>query len=274
MVKNSKKSSSIAKGSSVAAKLKTLNKWNLIAAGLHFVQGIAVLALSNNVTFPVTTSYLTLDPLASTANHPVLTSASRNLFDINLAYLVAAFFFMSAIAHLVIATVYRNSYESGLKKGINKGRWIEYAFSASTMIVAIAIIAGIYDVSTLLMMFGLVAIMNLLGLVMEVHNQGAKSINWLSYIIGCLAGILPWIVYVIYIGGSSVYGGAQPPTFVYWILASIFVLFNCFAINMYLQYKKIGKWADYLYGEKIYIVLSLVAKSLLAWQVFFGTLRP
>jgi hypothetical protein len=43
---------------------------------------------------------------------------------------------------------------------------------------------------------------------------------------------------------------------------------------MVLQYKKVGKWADYLYGERVYIVLSLVAKSALAWQIFGGTLQP
>jgi hypothetical protein len=40
----------------------------------------------------------------------------------------------------------------------------------------------------------------------------------------------------------------------------------------YLQYKKVGKWSDYLRGEKTYITLSLIAKSALAWQVFVGTL--
>ncbi len=273
MVQTSNKKKTVKKPS-IVNTLQKLRKWNLIAAGLHFVQGVAVLAFSGSTTFPITTNYLTLDKLQSTSGSPVLTPATRHLFDINLAYLVAAFFFMSAIAHVVIATVYRNSYENNLQKGINKGRWIEYSFSASTMIVAIAVIAGIYDLSTLLMMFGLIAIMNLTGLIMEVHNHGAKNINWLSYIVGCFAGILPWIVYVIYVAGSGIYGGAQPPTFVYWILVSIFLLFNCFAINMYLQYKKIGKWADYMYGEKVYIVLSFVAKSLLAWQVFFGALRP
>ena len=43
---------------------------------------------------------------------------------------------------------------------------------------------------------------------------------------------------------------------------------------MVLQYKKIGPWRDYLFGEKMYVVLSLVAKSALAWQIFAGTLRP
>jgi hypothetical protein len=116
--------------------------------------------------------------------------------------------------------------------------------------------------------------MNLMGLVMEVQNQGTKKVSWLSYWIGCLAGIVPWIVFAIYVTGSNVYGSGGIPTFVYFIYASMFIFFNCFAVNMYLQYKKKGRWADYLYGERVYMILSLVAKTLLAWQVFFGSLRP
>jgi hypothetical protein len=41
---------------------------------------------------------------------------------------------------------------------------------------------------------------------------------------------------------------------------------------MVLQYKKAGPWRDYLYGEKVYIILSLTAKALLARQVFFPVL--
>ena len=70
------------------------------------------------------------------------------------------------------------------------------------------------------------------------------------------------------------YRSGEIPTFVYYIYASIFLFFNCFAINMILQYRKVGKWRDYLYGEKVYILLRLLAKSALAWQVFAGTLRP
>ena len=64
----------------------------------------------------------------------------------------------------------------------------------------------------------------------------------------------------------------HPPGFVYVIFFSLFVFFNCFAINQWLQYKKVGRWADYLFGERVYVTLSLVAKSLLAWQIFASTL--
>ncbi|MBV1709038.1 MAG: hypothetical protein KMY54_04200, partial [Erysipelothrix sp.] len=62
--------------------------------------------------------------------------------------------------------------------------------------------------------------------------------------------------------------------FVWAIVGTYFVAFNTFPINMILQYKGVGKWKDYLYGERTYIVLSLAAKSILAWLVLFGAMQP
>jgi hypothetical protein len=62
------------------------------------------------------------------------------------------------------------------------------------------------------------------------------------------------------------------PGFVYGIVVSLFVLFMSFAVNQWLQYRGIGPWRDYGFGEKGYLVLSLVAKSALAWQIFGGSL--
>ncbi len=50
------------------------------------------------------------------------------------------------------------------------------------------------------------------------------------------------------------------------------MLFNCFAINQWLQYRANGRWADYVFGEQIFIVISLTAKSVLARQIFVNTL--
>lgn len=247
---------------------KGLRKFNLIMAGLHALQGLAILAISNGFTIPVTNGYLRFNESSQQ-----LEPATTQLFNLPVPWLVAGFFFLSALAHLTIATIYRKKYQKDLKLGINKLRWVEYSISASIMMVAIATLVGIYDLSALIMIFALTAVMNLMGLVMEIHNQTTDKTNWLSYWIGSFAGIVPWIAVALYIWESGRQGSGVP-TFVYWIFVSIFVFFSCFAINMILQYKKIGKWKDYLYGEQAYIVLSLVAKSLLAWQVFFGTLRP
>jgi hypothetical protein len=254
--------------------MTALYRWNKWLAVLHGVQAIVVFLLASTRIFPVQTSYLTPDPIASELQgNAVVSMASRHLFDINLAYLVVAFFAIASIAHLLIATAYRSRYEVDLKQGVNKMRWIEYAFSASTMMVAIAVLSGIADLSTLLMIFALGVIMHLAGLAMEIYSKGKAELALPAYIIGFIAGIVPWIVFGIYIWATTVYGGGSIPGFVYGIYATMLVLCFGFAANMYLQYKKVGKWKDYLYGERVYMILSLVAKTALAWQIFAGALR-
>ncbi len=253
--------------------IKSILKLNTVAMWLHAIQGIAMVSLvammGTSKSYDITLNYLTYSEELQT-----LVPGQSTIASINFAWLVASFLFMSAIAHAIIITTYRKKYVSDLEKGINKARWIEYSISASTMMVAIALLSGMNDLASLTMLFGLVAIMNLMGLVMEVVNSGKKQVSWLSYIIGCIAGVIPWIAFGMYVWAANSYSLYGVPGFVYGIYFSIFVFFNCFAINMYLQYKKIGKWQDYLYGEKIYIILSLVAKSALAWQVFGGVFQP
>ena len=250
-------------------KYKNLRLYNIIMGIFHFVQSVLMFFLSNDFSLPVNTSYLKFD-VQSLSLQPLL----ENIGDLRVGYLVALFLLLSSIAHFTISLprVYE-WYIANLKKGINYARWYEYSISSSVMIIVIAMLVGVYDLSSLLLIFFMNMMMILFGLVMELHNQTTKKTDWTSYIFGCIAGAIPWVVIALYLFGSGD-GENKAPDFVYWIFFSIFLFFNTFAVNMLLQYKKIGKWSDYTYGEKVYILLSLVAKSLLAWQVFAGTLRP
>jgi len=253
-------------------KLKSvkLNSWNLILAATYAAQAIVILVVSNTRSLPVTTSYLAADPLASqAAGHQVLAAASHHIFDINLIYLVVAILFIAAIAHALVATTYSVKYEVDIQKGINKARWIESAFSASLMLVVIALLVGVNDLASLIMLFGLTAIMNLAGLIVEIYNHGKRNRYWLTNVISGIAGIVPWLVIAIYITSSGIYGN-RLPAFVYWVVGSIFILFLGTSANMILQQRHQGKWSDYLYGERLFMILSLVAKTALAWQVFAG----
>ena len=98
----------------------------------------------------------------------------------------------------------------------------------------------------------------------------------------CLAfaGAVPWACIFAYIGGS---GSKNIPNFVFGILAAYLIMFNIFPINMVLQYLRVSYWSDnywgyqkggYYFGEIIYQVLSLVAKSLLLWLVYGGSNQP
>lgn len=253
--------------------IEGLRKLNIIAF-FFFAAQLAVMALiaSFKVKYDITVNYLTFNVATRT-----LSTASKAVFSLPLVWPILAFLAMSMTAHFIISTIWYRGYKRDLQKGMNRARWIEYSFSASTMIIAIGLLSGIYDLPSLIMLFALVMVMNLCGMIMEIHNQTTEKTKWISYFVGCIAGIVPWIVIAIYFLSSAqnaTAAGAKIPSFVYWIYVTIFIFFNCFAINMWLQYKKIGPWKNYLYGERVYIILSFVAKTALAWQVFAGTLRP
>ena len=244
-----------------------LRSWNAAMALLHLTQGVLMWTLSNDFALPIRSSFLQstetgLAPVAETA------------ITVEIGPLVASFLFVSAMAHALLATVARSWYERSLARGIQPARWIEYSLSSSLMIVVIAMLTGIYELSALIALFAVNATMIMFGWVMETRNEGRPVVDWMPYWFGVFAGIVPWIVMGVYLVGAGDGSGNGPPGFVYAIYVSLFLFFNVFAVNMILQYRRFGRWRDYLFGERVYLWLSLLAKSALAWQVFAGTLRP
>jgi hypothetical protein len=154
---------------------------------------------------------------------------------------VALFLLISAVAHFYLATIGYDRYVANLKKGMNPVRFYEYALSSSLMIVLIGMLIGLWDLGAIILLFTLNATMNLFGIMMEYHNQHTKRTDWTSFIYGCIAGFVPWVVVTLYFVGAVNSGDANPPAFVYTIVPTLFVFFNIFAINMVLQYKKVGR---------------------------------
>jgi branched-subunit amino acid transport protein AzlD len=184
--------------------------------------------------------------------------------------MLAVFLFISAFCHLLVSLPKVFPwYIKNLGRHINYVRWYEYSLSASVMIVVIASLCGITDLVSLLGLFVLTAGMNLFGLIMELHNQSTAKTNWTAFIFGSIVGVVPWAVILLYFVKST----PPPPTFVYAVVASLMFFYALFPLNMWLQYAKKGRWRNYVWGEYGYMFLSLTAKSLLAWQVFAGTLN-
>ena len=249
---------------SAAPASSRLRLYNIVMGFLHAAQGAAVLWLATDFTLPVIATYMTGPPgLEPTAVEP--------LFDLSLAWGVAVFLFLSALAHFLIASpgIYQ-WYLANLGEKRNYARWIEYSLSSSVMVVLIAMLVGIADIAALIALAGVNASMILFGLLQEKYESPGRGAGWLPYWFGVIAGAVPWVAIGIYLVSPGF--DASPPGFVYGIFVSLFVFFNIFAIVMVLQYRRVGKWADYVYGEYTYVLLSLVAKSALAWQVFGGTL--
>ncbi len=246
-------------------RLSRLRTMNVGAGTLHLLSAVVMTIIASDFTLPITTFNLNGPP-----GTPVENGVLSTLVDVQLAPLTAGFLFLSAFFHYLIASVGFKKYGDELRHGRNRFRWVEYSLSSTLMMVTIALITTITDLAALIAIAFANVSMILFGWIMEMVNQRDQTTWWAPFWFGCIAGVGPWVALVAYI----LTGDEGPPGFVYGIIASIFLFFNSFAINQWLQYRATGKWADYLYGERNYIVLSFVAKSVLAWQLYANVLIP
>lgn len=246
---------------------RRLQRLNLGIGLLHLVQSIAMFALSNDLAIPVTARFLDNDPVAVLQGGAEV--PATNVFDLPVGYAVAVFLLFAAGDHLLSAGPLKARYEAQLRRGRNDLRWVEYSFSASLMLILIAVFVGIWDVGALIGLFAVNSTMIWFGALQERYDRPGKDASLLPFWYGTAAGLVPWVVIGIYL----VQDIAAAPTFVVILFIVQFLFFWSFGTVQWLQYREIGRWASYLAGERTYIWLSLGAKTLLAWLVFGNVLR-
>jgi len=242
-------------------RLAGLRRWNIGLTVLHLAQAVVVILLAGDFAITVTSSIPEGPPGTPAA-------APESLFDVPIGWAVAVFLLLAALDHLLTATVARRTYERDLRRGINRFRWVEYSLSATLMVILISFYAGITNINAIIAIAGANVGMILFGWLQELMNPpGRTATTMLPFWFGTLVGLAPWIAIAF-----NVIGSETVPGVVYGIVIAQAVFFFSFGLNQWLQYREIGRWADYAYGEKVYLVLSLAAKSALAWQIFGGSL--
>jgi hypothetical protein len=245
-----------------------LRRWNLTAGTVHLASAVAFLVVMTDFELPITASYATQDPALLEGTPP-----TEIIFSPMMGWGAAAFALLSALFHFLVAGPAKRTYVRGLGVGQNPFRWIEYSLSSTLMILLISMLLGIYDVAALIGLAGANVAMILFGWVMERQNTPGRSVDWYPFVFGSIVGLVPWIAIAVYLQGAIGNADEAVPAWVWGILFSIFALFNCFAVNQWLQYRAAGRWSSYVFGEATYIGLSLIAKTALVWQIYFGTVR-
>jgi len=248
---------------------KKLQKLNLIMGLIHLLQaGILFAILNYSFKIPILTRFFDTTPGGG------FTVITERLWDVPIAVIAPIFLLIAAFFHLLIASpLYIRRYEQNIKNGINPIRWWEYSISSSLMLVGLMMMAGLTELPSVVFVFTLNWIMNMMGLMMERYNQLTDKTKWFPYNIGVVAGLVPWIIGFIYFWVNTNNISESIPSWAKIGFIITFLFFNTFAVNMFLQYKKVGKWKNYVYGERGYIWLSLIAKSVLAWIIVLGTLN-
>lgn len=239
-------------------RLSGLRRWNIGLTVLHLAQAVAMLLLTGDFAIGVISSF----PDGPPGTEGLSTST---IFDLRIGWAVALFLGLAGLDHLLTATFARRVYERDLARGINRFRWVEYSFSATIMVIVISMYWGILTINALILVAGANVAMILFGWLQERMNPpGRTTTTMLPFWFGSLVGITPWLAMAV----NLFYVSEDAPAALFAILIIQGLFFFCFGLNQWLQYRQIGRWTDYAFGEKTYLVLSLGAKSLLAWQIF------
>ncbi len=271
---NAKASAKTTKVSVAVAKPESLNKLHLLLGFLLLTEAVAIVVLSKTQSLPVTTSYLSTDALASQATgHTVWAPALRHLFDVNLAYVVAACLAVAGVTRLWVATRYRKTYEADLKKGINKARRMEFIIGGGLTLLVLSLVNGVYDVSTLIAIFALVEILGLFSLIVDLRKDIPVKQPRIAGKLTGVAAFTPWLIVAIYLFGAQMFGDQSLPAYIYFLDGSIFLLALVMSAIPFMQMRGKGKWADNIYSERMLILVNFVLVTSFAWQIFFGILR-
>ena len=205
-------------------------------AAVHLAQAVLVFAIAGDVLLPIT--------------HDAGSGATALLVEVSVGAVMAAYFVAAAVNHGLSATLLRRPYEADLRAGRNRIRWAEFAVSAPMLMLLIALHTGVTNL-TALVVIGIATLVMILGGWMQeaLNPPGRQTTTMVPFWSGVAAALVPWSIVVGHLVGS-----AGDREFALSIFLSLFILWASFGLNQWLQYRRIGPWTDYLYGEQTFLV--------------------
>jgi len=211
--------------------------------------------------------------------------------------LIVAFTALTALSHFWQARLAR--YVPAFAQRVlahgsraNGVRWLEYSVTAGLMTFAIAQLAGVRDLPTLLVLVLLNVVMQGLGYVHEAANTAQDTTGearfrrpfWYAYALAWVAFAATWLVIIwsFVLSVSSLGAGETLPWFVWVVFFTLLFFYAQFGLLMGLHSARDGccrvscgrrcgfSWQSRRTNEIAYIVLSLSAKLALEWIVLGG----
>lgn len=273
-------------------------KYNNVAILGHFISALSMIILyydKNRLVIPYTESYLKWNSVSSNSTcplgsrdfntndgrycitsttSPVSCDSDNNCYGVDLGWLIISFHLLSfAFQSLAAVTnfvgpIFGYRYIDMVISNKNPLRFIEYSFSASVMLIAIALLNGVTDINLITSIAVLTSACQLCGLAVEYTE--IKKIKWLLHLTGWLQ--FCWAYGIIghaFFKSIDSTEGTSPPSFVYAIVIVLFLLYSSFG---FVQLLELIFNINPSTKEKSYVILSLTAKLFLGWMIFGNVL--
>lgn len=245
--------------------LFNLNKWFAL---FYAAAALAVGLFGSALSVPLQWSYLAKDELLSTNSDPVFGFATTEVASVNIVWLLAAWLALLAVVHILLATKLRGLYEREVVRGGNTVGWLTGGVLFGYGALIVALLVGGYDVSILALAL--------------LASVGAGIAGWLATRTGVqlraglalasLLGALPWLVVILLVAGSLIYGSAALPVVAYVVAGTGAVMGLALGVITWLGYAKKGAFAKPVATEALFTIVTFVFVLALAGEIFAGYL--
>ncbi len=258
-------------------KWDPLRKYNLILAIIHILLAVALTIYFarirakpghvNYVNLEIFTHAFKWSHTGSANFFQVVSDKVGSLGEMTVSNLIVTFFAITAGFHILYAANPGNIYLDAVNSGNNYLRWIEYGCSATCMLVIIALLSGVKDVNTyVLLVVGSIAIMST-GQWFETATGKSK---WIPIIVGfvVLGGVF-WTLFSSFrqrVKEANAAGFNVPK----WLYGVIFVMLGFYASFGFVPVAQMIFKGNYRKYEYTYLTLSLAAKASLGLLVATG----
>lgn len=252
-----------------------LQKYNFVLFVVHLILTIALWIYFQSIENPgQPVSQINLDLY----DHLYKFDSNTNVFEVvsqkvakisesSISLAVVSFFGITSLFHLFYAMNPGNLYLSAVKNGNNYFRWLEYTITATTMIIIIAILAGVKDIKAYFVLVTASVAMIASGQWFETATGAAK---WLPITVGFI--ILLGIFTSIWMSFNDRMNDAKDAGFNIpsWLWLTVVVLFLFYASFGAVPVVQATIGGDYRKYETAYLTLSLLSKTSLGLLVGYG----
>lgn len=235
--------------------LKKLYQFNLFAALANLVFAVLSVIFVGKQTAAFSWAYSTKDELSSSGLGP----AYKLIANVEIRYLLAVIFVLSAIFSLLLATRLRNNYESGVKNSVSGTRWVLSGISLALILEFATLVAGVQDILTLKLVGGLIFTTSLLAWLNERQNKGTKK-QYAIFGLSVFTGVIAWIPLIGSLLFTAIYGVVNFSWYVYVLAALVLIGFLSIARNQYRHARDGVSAKGYLQLEGNYLSVDFLIK--------------
>ena len=260
----------------------SLKKINLYAAYLHFLSSVGVSTAfyirGKRVVFDTGLYRMKITSMGDKDRDITLgVEKYMTVSTKDLEYIISLIFLITGWFHLFYYTDGFNSgaYTRETDNGYNRFRWLEYAITSTMMIYVLAIVNGIKEFDTVVLLCTLnIALMSIGYFLEQSRNKQSKVAALFIgfYILTTMFGIL---LKTFYDRLDEVEKqGRKIPDWLRGVLVPMFIWYLSFGVVAILNVKNMGKPGySFKKYEKYYIYLSFLSKAFMGYYITFGITR-